>query len=214
MVCEASTSQKLCECGCGYPTPPSSRRRNGYAAGEPLKFLRGHNGKLNGTRIYRAKLSVDSEGKQTKLCTDCSTHQLLEEFNRSSYRPEGLRTYCKSCERERAILDYKKNPAPYKRRAAVTRTKIRAGLSSRLRRIRQFYGCRKCDETETACLDFHHLEKRKGRAMGSCCDTLTHFERELIKCVVLCANCHRKAHAGLITIEPMLLCKQSDGLPL
>lgn len=33
---------KLCECGCGRPTPLASRTRNGRVKGTPIRFLRGH----------------------------------------------------------------------------------------------------------------------------------------------------------------------------
>jgi hypothetical protein len=39
---------KLCECGCGQPTPlaPQTSRRFGWVAGEPVRFVAGHNARL------------------------------------------------------------------------------------------------------------------------------------------------------------------------
>jgi hypothetical protein len=39
---------KLCECGCGLPAPISkeNRKRNGYVKGQPVRFIKGHRGKL------------------------------------------------------------------------------------------------------------------------------------------------------------------------
>lgn len=36
---------KLCECGCGLPAPisPQNVARNGYVAGQPRRFRKGHN---------------------------------------------------------------------------------------------------------------------------------------------------------------------------
>ncbi|MDD5510675.1 MAG: HNH endonuclease [Dehalococcoidales bacterium] len=41
-------SVKLCECGCGLPAPISkeNRKRNGYIKGQPVRFIKGHRGKL------------------------------------------------------------------------------------------------------------------------------------------------------------------------
>jgi acetylornithine/succinyldiaminopimelate/putrescine aminotransferase len=63
-------------------------------------------------------------------------------------------------------------------------------------------GCVACGEMEPACIDAHHTDpkvkgftlasgKTAGVAPGA-------FAEELAKCVPLCANCHRKLHAGVI----------------
>ena len=63
-------------------------------------------------------------------------------------------------------------------------------------------GCFFCGEEEEVCLDFHHRNPaEKSFTIGN----QVHLapERiiaELAKCVVLCANCHRKLHAGLLSI--------------
>jgi len=51
----------------------------------------------------------------------------------------------------------------------------------------------------SAALDFHHInpEEKEGLRQDWC------FEKnksELDKCVLLCANCHRELHAGVISI--------------
>lgn len=63
-------------------------------------------------------------------------------------------------------------------------------------------GCQHCSEQDLCCLDFHHLSGKDFNVseMGGRNDNLV--IEEIRKCVVLCANCHRKAHAGKITITP------------
>jgi hypothetical protein len=62
--------------------------------------------------------------------------------------------------------------------------------------------CVKCGEPEKACIDFHHLDpSTKDFTIGKA--TFSNKERlrkEVEKCVCLCANCHRKVHAGLISL--------------
>ena len=56
--------------------------------------------------------------------------------------------------------------------------------------------CQICGERDPRCLDFHHRnpsEKTVGIAWGRAgLDTLL---KEIEKCDVLCANCHRKLHS-------------------
>jgi hypothetical protein len=58
--------------------------------------------------------------------------------------------------------------------------------------------CEFCGETDVACLDFHHKNpKEKERTVGrmhTC--SIEAVMAEIAKCQVLCANCHRKLHAG------------------
>lgn len=59
--------------------------------------------------------------------------------------------------------------------------------------------CSKCGEKETICLDFHHInmnEKEKNviTFLGTGFNSVN---RELKKCIVVCANCHRKIHANV-----------------
>lgn len=59
-------------------------------------------------------------------------------------------------------------------------------------------GCQLCGESDPACLDLHHREvdekyKRGTRAYDGQW-SLDRLISELDKCIVLCANCHRKIH--------------------
>ena len=52
-------------------------------------------------------------------------------------------------------------------------------------------------------LEFHHLdpnEKDFGLGEKGYCTSWVKVKSELDKCVMLCANCHREVHAGLIKI--------------
>lgn len=86
-----------------------------------------------------------------------------------------------------------------------------AGLKARLERVKRLYGCRACGEKAIVCLDFHHVDAAtKDRAVGHVGSTRA-LEREIAKCAVLCANCHRKAHAGLIRVLRSWFCQPFDG---
>jgi len=59
-------------------------------------------------------------------------------------------------------------------------------------------GCLKCGETHPYCLEFHHPDIKEKEYLVS--DLIRHgaskklILREIDKCILLCANCHRKFH--------------------
>ncbi|QCW04856.1 homing endonuclease associated repeat-containing protein [Natrinema pallidum] len=59
-------------------------------------------------------------------------------------------------------------------------------------------GCVRCSETNPVCLDFHHVdEEQKEMAVGKMIAfgyAKDRIRNEIEKCIVLCANCHRKEH--------------------
>ncbi len=61
-------------------------------------------------------------------------------------------------------------------------------------------GCSICNEREPACLDFHHLGGKDMTVSSMLGMNEQRVKDEISKCVVLCANCHRKHHAGLLDI--------------
>ena len=66
-----------------------------------------------------------------------------------------------------------------------------------LREYKEFLGCEVCGETHPACLEFHHINPQEKKfSVGRVNDylSLSLIQREISKCRLLCANCHRKEH--------------------
>jgi hypothetical protein len=71
-------------------------------------------------------------------------------------------------------------------------------------------GCQLCGETASCCLDFHHLDQSTKKYQVK---HLLHGLKavqtaldEIAKCSVICSNCHRKIHAGVLdgsTLTPI-----------
>ena len=59
-------------------------------------------------------------------------------------------------------------------------------------------GCSRCPEKHVACLEFHHLDPSQKDITLSMSATngwsFERIEKEAAKCILLCANCHRKEH--------------------
>ena len=61
-------------------------------------------------------------------------------------------------------------------------------------------GYNKCD----AALEFHHINpkfKEFGIGKRGITRSLSENKKEVDKCILVCANCHREIHAGLIDIS-------------
>ena len=66
--------------------------------------------------------------------------------------------------------------------------------------MKQFLGCTRCSENDPDCLDFHHIDaSTKKLTVSNSVRTCGHGWRklmdEILKCEILCANCHRKEEA-------------------
>lgn len=72
-----------------------------------------------------------------------------------------------------------------------------------IRNYKAEHACHFCGEKNSICLDFHHANGEKEFDIGSKQARSSGIERlrvEMDKCVVVCANCHRKVHAGQLEI--------------
>lgn len=103
------------------------------------------------------------------------------------YRKEALReeieqcdVLCANCHR----IYHHGEPSSELRRWSLVQKRIRGG-------------CNRCDEDRPPCLDFHHATGDKSGTVSQLISDnrpKTEIRREMEKCTVLCANCHRKEH--------------------
>jgi hypothetical protein len=88
----------------------------------------------------------------------------------------------------------------YRNRAAVGVARRRRKLDVRefIQAYKAALACVDCGESHVATLDFHHLDpSEKERSLGDIGKygwSRTKALAEIAKCVILCANCHRKRH--------------------
>lgn len=63
-------------------------------------------------------------------------------------------------------------------------------------------GCLLCPEKEPCCLSFHHKNSAQMtfRISEATRYGMAALLTELQKCVCLCENCHRKIHAGILSL--------------
>ena len=71
--------------------------------------------------------------------------------------------------------------------------------------------CSVCGEGDPICLDWHHVREEKETNIASVVTLGWGKERilkEIAKCDLLCANCHRKEHARLVVTATHAPCKR------
>lgn len=134
-----------------------------------------------------------------KRCPKCSTEKSIEEFSRCKTRKDGRAVHCKSCSNEMNKAAYRKRPLHYreKRKQTVERHK------NRYVEWKATQKCLFCGEKEPICLDLHHKDPAQKDFVISEMVTQRGWKslmKEIEKCVVVCSNCHRKLHKGLLTL--------------
>jgi len=105
-------------------------------------------------------------------------------------------------DREAARLymkEYRAKSDKWKERHRERQRERRKAMRKWYRAYKATLECGVCGENHPACLDFHHLED-KNIEVSRCLQHGWSVERtlkEIEKCSILCANCHRKLHYGL-----------------
>lgn len=136
-----------------------------------------------------------------KICPACKTKKSISEFSFNKGRPDGLSGDCKTCHRIIRKEYYDNN-----RKKECNRVKSRKiYLKKWFDKLKKTLKCERCPESDSVCLDFHHKNPDE-KEINLCNATNNGWSRkrilkEIEKCNVLCANCHRKEHDMSIKIR-------------
>ena len=139
--------------------------------------------------------------KQEKICPKCNELKTAEDFGESTKRSDGLQIHCRDCRKSYNKERYLKDKS-FRDKVADRRNRVRNKALTLVSRYKRFCGCFICGEKEPVCLDLHHTDpSQKDADPSSLCNrSKDRLKKEIRKCVVLCSNCHRKVHAGLVLI--------------
>lgn len=137
---------------------------------------------------------------QTKVCSSCQKDLPLSSYNWINESQNKRHSRCRECASIYA-RDYYAGGEKVKQKKRVK--KYRKDLIARFKEWKSSQECSICGENCIECLDFHHLDPNEKDANISLLmrdGSWKKMQEELKKCVVLCANCHRKVHAGKFTL--------------
>lgn len=131
-----------------------------------------------------------------KKCNKCNETKAEDKFAFKNKIENKRKTICKVCERTYKTAYYNRNKKDY-----PIRTKKRRALLKTLIQNSKTH-CKICGESEKICLDYHHLfDKKFILSQGHNIGSIKKVKEEIAKCIILCANCHRKVHAGIINVS-------------
>lgn len=133
-----------------------------------------------------------------KECTKCEKSKDIEEFGWKNKQKGYRHARCKECSREISNDLYQTSKT---RKKSIKQNSKDQKIANRelVQRYKEFVGCQRCKEHKFKkyyLLDFHHkdpnekeieVSKLLARGRGI-------LKKEIRKCIVLCANCHREVH--------------------
>jgi hypothetical protein len=135
---------------------------------------------------------MDDSGKR---CSTCGETKPVTDFNVRRSAPDGRQPRCRDCCRDWYLRHKAEHMAGVARRNKAYRVQTQELLAAYLME----HPCLDCGETDIRCLEFDHRERgdktapisillQRGRAWRT-------IEKEIEKCDVRCANCHRRRTA-------------------
>ena len=139
-----------------------------------------------------------------KTCRLCNHTKNIFEFGSLAKNKDGFQSYCKECGRIQWKGYYNRNKEKYRDRITRNNRAWLFRVRPRIKECKQGKSCLICGEREPVCLDFHHLKDKEFNIADMVSKKLSWVKivKEMEKCVVICANCHRKLHAGLLELIP------------
>lgn len=128
-----------------------------------------------------------------KQCNRCKQEKPLSEF--AVRKNKGVIPYCRTCNKEYNKEFYQRTIQKRRERKAVNSKAIRTRNTKYIWNYLANNPCIDCGEKDPIVLEFDHRENKEYNV--SCMTTLSleAIEKEIAKCDIRCANCHRRKTA-------------------
>jgi len=127
---------------------------------------------------------------KTKICSRCKVEKPLDDFSISRSRKDGRNHSCRECHNKYTRSHYKKNKDQYIKRNYKRTLEGRDYIIE----FKKQSECCVCGESRWWVLDFHHDGDKKDFVGRLVTHGISIVKKEIEKCIVLCANCHRDLH--------------------
>jgi hypothetical protein len=132
-----------------------------------------------------------------QICTQCKLKKEMSEFNFRNKAKCKKAERCKLCSREAVKKSYRKligeKKSQYIRNKNIEAKNRRKKYTQEIMNFKQKRGCIDCGMNNPICLDADHISNKKFNVsdMVKRLYGLDRIFKELEKCEIRCANCHR-----------------------
>lgn len=130
------------------------------------------------------------QSPKTRKCSHCGKRKRISQFYRNS-RPSygGSQRHCKKCSNVYYSRNYDKNPEYYKQNARRLQRQCR----ERIFEYKKTHPCKDCGNVDPRVLEFDHLKNKSFNisTMTKYSCSWRNIMKEISKCDVVCANCHK-----------------------
>lgn len=135
----------------------------------------------------------------SKICSKCGHEyrNLEKSFHKKTGTADGFQARCKKCVAEFHKTHYQKNQQYYKEKALRNKNIARERIQNFILDYLGNHPCVDCGEADIIVLDFDHVYGKK-ESIGVLLKngvSLATIQKEIEKCEVRCANCHRRKTA-------------------
>lgn len=136
---------------------------------------------------------------ESKICYTCKVEKPITEFNKCSKNVDGLNIHCKVCKRDYNNKYWHKTKAVRKDRKKINGNAVKDRNRKFVWEYLKDHPCVDCGESDIVVLEFDHRERHTkvfnvSEAVGRA-HSLGAIIKEISKCDVRCANCHRRKTA-------------------
>ena len=136
---------------------------------------------------------------KSKACCTCKKEIPINEYSWKIKKRSKRSTKCKDCTNEYSRQHYKNNINDYVARAKKNRARYKKEGRNLIYEFKLSNPCTSCGESNPIVLEFDHLDPQTKRndvsTMATHGYSIESLEKEIEKCIILCANCHRQKTA-------------------
>jgi hypothetical protein len=130
-----------------------------------------------------------------KICTKCKGEKEKEEFNKNKTKKDGYQNICKICSREKSKKFYNENIEAQRKIIYKQKKDRKKESREKINEYLLLHPCLDCKNDNLIVLEFDHREPdKKNKAILEMLSTGYSWNKilkEIEKCDVRCANCHR-----------------------
>lgn len=140
---------------------------------------------------------MSTGGPSHKRCSRCSRVKPTAQFAWRRIAQGQHDSYCRDCRAAYKKEHYAANRQRYLENASALRSRVFAERWAYLAEYLRSHPCVDCGENDPLVLEFDHLaDKEFGISAGLAQKSWGALRREMGKCEVVCANCHRRRSAA------------------